>query len=965
MKKGLILVFLAMLLAGGVALAQDDEPAVPESLRLTDEQSEYPLGLYMQILEDPSGILTFDEISSPAYATRFAPSQEDAPVFGYTDSAYWVRFSLDNQATRVEEWMLEVDFSNTQYIDLYAPLPGGGFETRKTGVLRPLSTRDLSYPRIVFILDLPTQSQKTYYARFSGGASMSLGLILWTSKAFWVVSDRDLMLHWLFFGGLLALLVYHLFLVFSLREISYLLYVLMLAGILAVLTDLDGYLGVYVFPGLYRIKEHYLPLAVALMYTMILLFSGEFLELRTRQAAIYWINLGFAASWAGLAILSFFVSYRQISSLMTPWQMVSMGVTVVVAVIAWAMGFRPVRFFLITWLLMATSLLLFLMVRQGIVPSNAFTENIYQLGMIMMAVGWSFSLAERINVLKTETEKANRNLKNNETQLIQILDGMPLGVVVYGKDQKPRYLNKRTTEMLGNRTLGIQPSVDAGRDLVQAIAYFSFRVAGTSESYPVEKLPVYRALRGETAFIDDIEADITGIRLPLEIWASPIRDDTGNIVSVVSVFDDITRRRQEEAELERYRHQLEALVGERTAESNVLNERLQLRIDWLSAVNRSHQSITSLAGLAKAFEELLTRILQLLNVALVFILRWDGQEEGEVLCYAQQRGCDSESQILKALFAKDSELRRELGKGQSIQWDADQVTGLPEALQEFFREYGIQQVFFAPLLMRQVVFGVLGVAEATSTKKQIHQQLDLIERMAFDLANLHQVAFLYDQALTLATLDERNRLARDLHDSVTQVLFSANLLAEVLPNIWRRDPKLGMQRLEKLRQLARGALAEMRTMLLELRPSAVINTPLGELLVQLAEAVTSRSGLPFQLFVEQVQDLPEPVHITFYRIAQEALNNVVKHAQASQITMSLSQKFLPPGSGSQIQREVFLEVRDDGVGFAWPDERPVHMGTGIMNERAAAIDADLLIESQPGHGTQVILTWRDYARIME
>ena len=80
----------------------------------------------------------------------------------------------------------------------------------------------------------------------------------------------------------------------------------------------------------------------------------------------------------------------------------------------------------------------------------------------------------------------------------------------------------------------------------------------------------------------------------------------------------------------------------------------------------------------------------------------------------------------------------------------------------------------------------------------------------------------------------------------------------------------------------------MRTLLLELRPSAVINIPLSDLLVQLAEAVTSRSGLPFQLFIEQIPILPENVHVDFYRIAQEALNNVVKHSQAKQVTLSLS-----------------------------------------------------------------------------
>ena len=84
----------------------------------------------------------------------------------------------------------------------------------------------------------------------------------------------------------------------------------------------------------------------------------------------------------------------------------------------------------------------------------------------------------------------------------------------------------------------------------------------------------------------------------------------------------------------------------------------------------------------------------------------------------------------------------------------------------------------------------------------------------------------------------------------------------------------------------------MRTMLLELRPSAVINTPLGELLAQLTEAITSRTGLPFQLFIEQIPTLPEDVHTSFYRIAQEGLNNVVKHAEASLVTVEFERQ--PP-----------------------------------------------------------------------
>jgi signal transduction histidine kinase len=146
-------------------------------------------------------------------------------------------------------------------------------------------------------------------------------------------------------------------------------------------------------------------------------------------------------------------------------------------------------------------------------------------------------------------------------------------------------------------------------------------------------------------------------------------------------------------------------------------------------------------------------------------------------------------------------------------------------------------------------------------------------------------------------------------------------------------------------------------MLLELRPAAVINIPLGDLLAQLTEAVASRSGLPFQLFIEQIPSLPENVQSNIYRIAQEALNNVVKHAQARLVTVSLSAKPLPPDSTGGARTEVKLEVRDDGVGFSSAKQTPEHLGIGIMRERAAAIQADLSLESKPGYGTRLTLIW--------
>ena len=198
-----------------------------------------------------------------------------------------------------------------------------------------------------------------------------------------------------------------------------------------------------------------------------------------------------------------------------------------------------------------------------------------------------------------------------------------------------------------------------------------------------------------------------------------------------------------------------------------------------------------------------------------------------------------------------------------------------------------------------------------------------------------------------AAADERNRLARDLHDAVTQTLFAATLIAEVLPVLWTRRPEEGLRRLEELRQLTRGALAEMRILLLELRPATLDEAQIDYLLRQLAESVTGRSRVPVAVTVEGEGSLPVEVKIALYRIAQESLNNVVKHAQAKQATVNLHY-------GAE---QVVLRVTDDGKGFDPASVSPSSLGLGIMRERARSIGIGLSIASEVGHGTSIEAIW--------
>lgn len=211
-------------------------------------------------------------------------------------------------------------------------------------------------------------------------------------------------------------------------------------------------------------------------------------------------------------------------------------------------------------------------------------------------------------------------------------------------------------------------------------------------------------------------------------------------------------------------------------------------------------------------------------------------------------------------------------------------------------------------------------------------------------------ARLTEKMRALATTEERQRLARDLHDAVSQVLFASTSIAESLPNVWEKDQEQGREFLRNLVTLNRGALAEMRKLLLELRPEAIVRTPMGTLLRHLTNALQGQKEIDVAISIQPDEDsfLPEEAHVALYRITQEALNNVMKHSGASRLRVSYVHG----------NPQVRLKIEDNGRGFD-PQRASMGIGMNSMRERAAAIGASLVIVSEPGNGTQITVEWED------
>lgn len=383
---------------------------------------------------------------------------------------------------------------------------------------------------------------------------------------------------------------------------------------------------------------------------------------------------------------------------------------------------------------------------------------------------------------------------------------------------------------------------------------------------------------------------------------------------------------------------LEQQVQERTKE-------VERRREVAEGLREILKILNSNRSLKESLDCIVLQIERLMNADDVVIFRC--VEEGCPMILASSLPGDSKQRIIPASSSLPGWVISQVLQGQLLLLPdfGEQLEQQPELCQGPLQQYS--SLLAVPVMVNDKTDGGLAILYQNAynfSEEDIKMALSFANHAALAIAN----AQLRSQAEETAVSMERSRLARDLHDSVTQTLFATSLIAEVLPRLWERSPEIGKQKVMEIRELTRGALAEMRALLLELRPNALIDVSLSDLLQQLSEAFIGRARVPVRLDLDQCVELPPNVKIGFYRIAQEALNNISKHARANQVTLSLR----------NCDGNAVLCIADDGIGFDTQIELPDHFGLGIMEERAQSIGAHYVLQSQKGEGTQITVTWK-------
>jgi signal transduction histidine kinase/FixJ family two-component response regulator len=381
------------------------------SLDLTDEQQSYSLSF--DILEDKTGELTITDITNSYHAQNFLAVKTPLATYGYTHSAYWVKFKITNEAKQINKWYLYLPYPNMQHIDFCTPdTENTTFNCKRTGNYYPFSSHELPYSNFIFTLPIITGESKIFYMRFQSETSMLIALNIYSlTELMEKISWQQLMLGGIY-GYLILISFYNLFLWITFKENSYLYYILFNLSNALLLFSLDGSAAQYIWTENPEFNRFSIPFNIILSVIMFIHFTDNLLNDKRQNRFLYKINK------LQITILLFLFVFFMISnnysitvriaSLIFVFASIS---SLTMGVLLWYQGYRPARYFVLAWLAPMLQIIHNIMLRFDLLPINKITQYLLSdeanlAKFVILSSFLSLALMDKINVIIEEREKA-------------------------------------------------------------------------------------------------------------------------------------------------------------------------------------------------------------------------------------------------------------------------------------------------------------------------------------------------------------------------------------------------------------------------------------------------------------------------------------------------------------------------------------------------------------------------------
>jgi diguanylate cyclase (GGDEF)-like protein len=382
-----------------------------------------PVRPHVEVLEDPSHALTIE--TARAAGAGFVQHGNAAANFGYSYSAWWLRFRLPADVTEPGDWLLEIAFPSLDRIDLYLPgrLPAGGvaWVAKHAGDAKPWGTREVKHRNHVFRLVPDIAREEWVYLRVQSHSVVTVPLQLRHRLEFSYAERDSQLAYGLFYGLVFALFLYNLMLCFTLRDRTYAWYVLYVAAFGLSLFVFDGFAFQYLWPDDIWWANHALGTGLCLTLAFGALFSRRFLDVPRLGSLLNRLfsgaaGLGFLGAF--LAATGFVMTYGTIMRTLSVVATAMAALSLYVAVRELLRGYRPARFFLLAWSALLVFIALGALRNYALVPTHFLTVNGLHIGLAMDVLLLSFALADRINAIERDSKAAHAAALDSQRALL-------------------------------------------------------------------------------------------------------------------------------------------------------------------------------------------------------------------------------------------------------------------------------------------------------------------------------------------------------------------------------------------------------------------------------------------------------------------------------------------------------------------------------------------------------------------
>lgn len=378
---------------------------------LDNNVDDYVIGKSLLYLEDKDHTLTFDEISSKEFQGKFIKSEVNKPNFGYSSSCYWLKFSVKNTAPHINDWLITMDYAVLDYIDLYYQDQNKEWKVKKGGDRILSEQREYEQRYNIMSLDFYDSEPQTYYIRVETEGSYQLGIELIRQKKLFQKDIKSELSYGIYFGVLLIMVLYNFFLYFTVKDVNYLYYVLVIIANLMFFSSISGHSALYVWgsmtdwAGIYAV-----PFSMGFLALTTCLFAKKFLQIKKYSKVLLHLINGIALVAAFTMIGTFFISYSTASRLGAAVDGVTAIVVFIAGIVSLLKGNVSARYYVLAWSFYLIGAITLVLKTFGVFPPNFFTVHAVQIGSIMETMLLSFALGDKFNLLRKQKYDAQKQL---------------------------------------------------------------------------------------------------------------------------------------------------------------------------------------------------------------------------------------------------------------------------------------------------------------------------------------------------------------------------------------------------------------------------------------------------------------------------------------------------------------------------------------------------------------------------